>query len=532
MSKTKKSLLLSCLSMLLCATMLIGSTFAWFTDNASTGVNTIQAGTLDIGLYEMPKSGAFNYAELDSYTNLEQKQLTFRDKNGNENILWEPGATFMTQEFIIVNEGNLAAKMKININGMDATNKKLLDAIDFTFEACVSGDYRDANATWMSLDNSALMYSSEFTLDPHQASSVMRVTAKMKETAGNEYQGLTLDGIGITVKATQAAKEYDSFDNQYDADATYDDTKEIISVPEGVTAVQVTTFEELKAALVNGGAIEVMNDIAVSERLNVSAETIIYGNGNTLTYADDYVGTMIDASAKTTIYNLNLDGENKGSENEFYAVQTSANTTLQGLTIKNFVATKIVKTMHTTPGLALTDVDVKNNTLVDRKTGDQRACVFWLQGTSPVVFNDVIIKGNTVPADYNNAGSGTILYFRNSGTNFEGNNVVIENNTIGNYIAASYSTSKENTYVFNSGSIKNNQGGCIFIVGQLTFGENMHVESDIEFNNAGDGQCTLTNNGYIKGDIKSSDWAVPSRGQAIYTGTGTLDGTNVNLIAQ
>ena len=50
MSKTKKSLVLSCLSMLLCLTMLIGSTFAWFTDNASTGVNTIQAGTLDIDL--------------------------------------------------------------------------------------------------------------------------------------------------------------------------------------------------------------------------------------------------------------------------------------------------------------------------------------------------------------------------------------------------------------------------------------------------------------------------------------------------
>ena len=289
MSKTKKSLLLSCLSMLLCATMLIGSTFAWFTDNASTGVNTIQAGTLDIGLYEMPKSGAFNYAELDSYTNLEQKQLTFRDKNGNENILWEPGATFMTQEFIIVNEGNLAAKMKININGMDATNKKLLDAIDFTFEACAYGDYRDANATWMSLDNSALMYSSEFTLDPHQASSVMRVTAKMKETAGNEYQGLTLDGIGITVKATQAAQEYDSFDNQYDADATY--------------STVVTNAAELKTAMANGGTVTLGNDIVLDEIIIMpdGNQVVLDMNGKKITISDESVDPMIDMKAGSSL---------------------------------------------------------------------------------------------------------------------------------------------------------------------------------------------------------------------------------------
>ena len=125
MSKTKKSLLLSCLSMLLCVTMLIGSTFAWFTDNATTGVNTIQAGTLDIGLYEIPADKVFNMSELSTYTNLENDKLSFRDANGNENILWEPGATFVTPDFTVVNKGNLAAKAKITINGIDGNNKLL-----------------------------------------------------------------------------------------------------------------------------------------------------------------------------------------------------------------------------------------------------------------------------------------------------------------------------------------------------------------------------------------------------------------------
>ena len=195
----------------------------------------------------------------------------------------------MTQEFIIVNEGNLAAKMKININGMDATNKKLLDAIDFTFEACVSGDYRDANATWMSLDNSALMYSSEFTLDPHQASSVMRVTAKMKETAGNEYQGLTLDGIGITVKATQAAQEYDSFDNQYDAEATY--------------STVVTNAAELKTAMANGGTVTLGNDIVLDEIIIMpdGNQVVLDMNGKKITISDESVDPMIDMKAGSSL---------------------------------------------------------------------------------------------------------------------------------------------------------------------------------------------------------------------------------------
>ena len=45
---TKRALILSLLSMLLCVSMLVGSTYAWFTDTASTGVNKIVAGHLKV----------------------------------------------------------------------------------------------------------------------------------------------------------------------------------------------------------------------------------------------------------------------------------------------------------------------------------------------------------------------------------------------------------------------------------------------------------------------------------------------------
>ena len=38
---TKRALLGSVMAMVLCRAMLVGATFAWFTDTASTGVNKI-----------------------------------------------------------------------------------------------------------------------------------------------------------------------------------------------------------------------------------------------------------------------------------------------------------------------------------------------------------------------------------------------------------------------------------------------------------------------------------------------------------
>ena len=81
---TKRALLGSIMAMVLCLAMLVGATFAWFTDTASTGVNKIQAGKLDVAL-EMK--------EGDSWVSAEGKTLDFvkaADAKG-EAILWEPG---------------------------------------------------------------------------------------------------------------------------------------------------------------------------------------------------------------------------------------------------------------------------------------------------------------------------------------------------------------------------------------------------------------------------------------------------------
>lgn len=192
MKNTNRALLSSVVALILCCSMLIGSTFAWFTDEVTSGVNTIQAGNLDIELVD--KNG-------DDLT----EALAFVDANGNTNVLWEPGATFNTQEFAIKNKGNLAVKYEIIVKGAKG-DLKLLEAIDFTL------DGKDVNVTGTTFTGK---------LGAGESTGLMTLSGHMDENAGNEYQGLKLEGITLLIKANQDAVENDSFDNQYDANAPY-----------------------------------------------------------------------------------------------------------------------------------------------------------------------------------------------------------------------------------------------------------------------------------------------------------------------
>lgn len=57
MKSTKRSLLLSILSMILCISMLLGTTYAWFTDSVTSGKNRINAGNLDVELVLQERKG-------------------------------------------------------------------------------------------------------------------------------------------------------------------------------------------------------------------------------------------------------------------------------------------------------------------------------------------------------------------------------------------------------------------------------------------------------------------------------------------
>ena len=253
---TKRALLTSVMALVMCVVMLVGTTFAWFTDTASTAVNKIQAGNLDIQLVD--KEGA----ELDSATALKWKTVD------TGKVLWEPNCKYELEDFQIKNAGNLAVKYKVVLKATDITKtadgKSLLDVIDWTIKL----DGNKVETVTSDMVKNGLVNGVEILVDkvlaPEKLSGVISVTGHMDANAGNDYQGLEIGGFGITVLATQASYEKDSIDEKYDKDAQYP---------------TLTTGKTLNEVFGNAGS-----DFSFG---NPSADVVLDGQG--LVTVSDYV---------------------------------------------------------------------------------------------------------------------------------------------------------------------------------------------------------------------------------------------------
>ena len=306
---TKRALLTSVMALVMCVVMLVGTTFAWFTDTASTGVNKIVSGNLKVDII-----GADNEDHVE--------KLNFKNAAGAEGeaLLWEPGCRYLTVGFRIANKGNLALKWKAVVNkGTTAENPgnfDLLDVIDFYLVTKAA----DGTETETPLN--------EFTgtLQKTAISDVYYIKGVMDKNAGNDYQGLTLEDITITVVATQDTVENDSFGKTYDEDATY----------------PVASAAEMKTALAAGGIVSVNKDIKTdniddneADRITISEPTTLnldakivspdnMGNNNT-----NFCALIVDAD--TTI-NAGENGGIDTGRNGGYAlnVRKGANLTITG----------------------------------------------------------------------------------------------------------------------------------------------------------------------------------------------------------
>ena len=286
---TKRALLGSVMAMVLCLAMLVGATFAWFTDTASTGVNKIQAGNLDVAL-EM-KDG-------DNWVSAEGKTLTFKTKDNRaaDQILWEPGCTYELPQLRVVNKGNLALKYKIQITGIQG-DAKLNEVIDWTI-------------------NDAAIDLTEGHLTAGQQGDAFTIKGHMQDTAGNDYQNLTIDGIGINVVATQDTVESDSSNNQYDANAEY--------------PITVTTGDELQTIVNNATApvnVVLMNSITTNNFVIPEDKDVTLDlNGRTVTNAESHTIlnkghlTLKDSSADKSGQIISLKGNTAALRNGDHAV--------------------------------------------------------------------------------------------------------------------------------------------------------------------------------------------------------------------
>ncbi len=242
---TKRALLTSALALIMCISMLVGSTFAWFTDSVTSGSNKIVAGNLDMKVSYKPYG-----AQNTEWTEVDEDTVIF-----GKDALYEPGYTEAVW-LKVENLGSLAFRydLAINVeNEKQGTNKagekfSLSDYLEVKYMTTTSTDMESIfyttresldNFAWGSPNNSGVttlkdkiavikngaVFSASDATNGDYSSAYVLVVISMPTTVGNEanHNGTDIPEINfsLTALATQLAYENDSFGSDYDAGATY-----------------------------------------------------------------------------------------------------------------------------------------------------------------------------------------------------------------------------------------------------------------------------------------------------------------------
>lgn len=342
---TKRTLLMSALSLLLCISMLIGSTFAWFTDSVTSGNNKVQSGNLDVNLYH---SSYWNSVEnnewglgIGYFAGEEVNENTQLFLNAdNKEILWEPGATAY-ENFRIENNGTLALKYQFKLQVKDVTKtdagndlteviKLSIDKFTYAENGVTEGKTVVENGN---LEENGML---EGSLEPGETYD-FGVQLYWKPSANdnlyNVKDGLSID-FGVTLVATQMTAEVDGYDNQYDKDATY--------------PIPVLNAEDFDAAIEKGGVINLDEDVELEQGIILPESAIINLNENKLevpfiniSNEVDFIGGTLAAgtdgdyavinreNAKATFENVDINAVGGG-----IAVTNGAKATFNGGSIK------------------------------------------------------------------------------------------------------------------------------------------------------------------------------------------------------
>ena len=275
---TKKALMLSIFSLVLCFSMLIGTTFAWFTDSVTSANNIIKSGNLDIELYYQVE-GQTDWTKVDENTNVFM-----------ENALWEPGHTEVVK-LKVVNEGSLALKYQLGVNiagetgsvNVDGQPFELSDYIKFgivegaqTYTRDQAVAAVDATATNLKTAWNSGTTKLDAKNDTASDEKIVTMVVYMPTTVGNEAnyaKGAVVPTInlGINLMATQVEAESDSFNDQYDKDAEF--------------VLEVKNADELVNALKAGGNVKLTADISVDKTVEIPAgvEVELDLNGKSIT---------------------------------------------------------------------------------------------------------------------------------------------------------------------------------------------------------------------------------------------------------
>lgn len=317
---TRRALVMSVISLILCCAMLVGTTFAWFTDSVISGSNIIQSGNLDI--------------ELEYYDGTDDAgEAIWKTVNGESQLFseeqWEPGHTQVVY-LKLSNLGSLALKYQLGINIASETAGTNVMGDEFKLsnyiymgvvEDVIPSTYdarEDAIAAAKAGANGLIGagYTKSGVMENDQDKELyLAVVVYMPETVGNEanHNGKTTPAInlGLNVVATQHTAEEDSFGSNYDENAAFPN---LVSTAADLDSMlnegkNVTLEQDLKF-----NASETTANSGYKGNTGVSVKGgVLDGNGNTLTVTDanQTWGCAIHTTGGT-IKNLTVSGAMRG----------------------------------------------------------------------------------------------------------------------------------------------------------------------------------------------------------------------------
>lgn len=251
MRDIKRTLWISGFSIFMAVVLLLGTTFAWFTDSVTNHGNKIQSGSLKVDLL-MDEDGNDSYISIAN-----QQGNIFSNQAGENGHNWEPGKTQLVY-LAVENKESLALKYNVNLE----ISGELADYLEYT----VIDDKKASEITAKNWDEikgidgvqpiatmkqGTVKLFEKPLLEPKNKNYFV-LAVHMKEEAANEAMGKSVN-IDMTVNATQAMSEFDGFGNSnYDEEAPLD-------------FISVSTDEQMKEALKKGGNIIINNNISVTD---------------------------------------------------------------------------------------------------------------------------------------------------------------------------------------------------------------------------------------------------------------------------
>lgn len=265
MKAVKRSIAICVLTLIMCVSLLVGVTFAWFTDSITNSGNVIQAGNVDI-TWEYKTLGVEEaYAPVTAETPL-----------FDEGTVWEPGLS-KGYDFKVTNSGSLAADFKLTFeNVMSAGMADITEVLEVSVDSNVKGTVKELSA------KDAFIIESRIEADAEKEFSV---EIKMLSSESQDvYQNAMVSfDLGLYAKQTNEDAVYD--DNY--TDPSFD---------------AVDTVNKLIAAAPEGGVVTLPEGLELNDTLTVSQRALtINFNGAKLIGGDSSPALLVNSTASDLV---------------------------------------------------------------------------------------------------------------------------------------------------------------------------------------------------------------------------------------